>query len=146
MYSIDPGGNTLEIPVRKDWQSDETFEVEAVLICIDAQGCQTECASLSLNESNQWQGTFEEVKKSDAYGNEYVYKVKERVGRVMYGDSDALVYRGETYIVSIQGTPAEGFRITNCHQDGSTPGPETLSVSVEKRWDLQHAAGLAPIL
>ena len=32
MFSVDPGGNTLEIPVGKDWQSDETFEVEAVLI------------------------------------------------------------------------------------------------------------------
>ena len=41
MFSVDPGGNTLEIPVGKDWQSDETFEVEAVLIRIDVQGRQT---------------------------------------------------------------------------------------------------------
>ena len=142
MYSVDPGGDTMEIPVRKDWQSDETFEVEAVLICIDAQGDQTKCASLRLNESNQWRGTFEEVEKSDANGDEYVYQVKERVGNVMYGNGDALVYGGETYIVSIQGTPADGFLITNCRQ-GGTPGAKRLSVSVEKRWDL-HAAGLAP--
>lgn len=143
MYSVDPGGDTMEIPVRKDWQSDETFEVEAVLICIDAQGDQTKCASLRLNESNQWRGTFEEVEKSDANGDEYVYQVKERVGNVMYGNGDALVYGGETYIVSIQGAPAGGFLITNRHQGGSTPGPETLSVSVKKQWDL-HADGLAP--
>ena len=142
MFSVDPGGNTLDIPVGKDWQSDETFEVEAVLIRIDVQGRQTERASLRLNESNQWQGTFEEVEKSDANGDEYVYQVKERVGSVMYGDGDALVYGGETYSVSIRGTPAVGFLITNCRQ-GGTPGAKRLSVSVEKRWDLR-AAGLAP--
>lgn len=142
MFSVDPGGNTLEIPVGKDWQSDETFEVEAVLIRIDVQGCQTECASLRLNESNRWRGTFEKVEKSDADGNEYVYQVKERVGSVMHGDGDALVYGGETYSVSIRGTPADGFLITNRRQ-GGTPGAKRLSVSVEKRWDLR-AAGLAP--
>ena len=141
MFSVDPGGNTLDIPVGKDWQSDETFEVEAVLIRIDVQGRQTERASLRLNESNQWQGTFEEVEKSDANGDEYVYQVKERVGSVMYGDGDALVYGGETYSVSIRGTPAVGFLITNCRQ-GGTPGAKRLSVSVEKQWDLR-AAGLA---
>ncbi len=142
MFSVDPGGNTLEIPVGKDWQSDETFEVEAVLIRIDVQGRQTECDSLRLNESNRWRGTFEEVEKSDADGNEYVYQVKERVGSVMHGDGDALVYGGETYSVSIRGTPADGFLITNRRQ-GGTPGAKRLSVSVEKRWDLR-AAGLAP--
>lgn len=116
MFSVDPGGNTLEIPVGKDWQSDETFEVEAVLIRIDVQGRQTECDSLRLNESNRWRGTFEEVEKSDADGNEYVYQVKERVGSVMHGDGDALVYGGETYSVSIRGTPADGFLITNRRQ------------------------------
>ena len=144
MFSVDPGGNTLEIPVGKDWQSDETFEVEAVLIRIDVQGRQTECASLRLNESNRWRGTFEEVEKSDADGNEYVYQVKERVGSVMHGDGDALVYGGETYSVSIRGTPADGFLITNRRQ-GGTPGAQRLSVSVEKRWDLR-AAGSPPIL
>lgn len=109
MFSVDPGGNTLEIPVGKDWQSDETFEVEAVLIRIDVQGRQTECASLRLNESNRWRGTFEEVEKSDADGNRYVYQVKERVGSVMHGDGDALVYGGETYSVSIRGTPRTAF-------------------------------------
>lgn len=143
MYSVDPGGDTMEIPVRKDWQSDETFEVEAVLIRIDAQGDQKECASLGLNESNQWQGTFEEVEKSDAYGNEYVYQVKECIGGLMYGNGDKLIYGGNTYIVSIQSAPAGGFLITNRHQGGSTPGPETLSVSVKKQWVLR-AAGLAP--
>ena len=142
MFSVDPGGNTLEIPVGKDWQSDETFEVEAVLIRIDVQGRQTECASLRLNESNRWRGTFEKVEKSDADGNEYVYQVKERVGSVMHGDGDALVHGGETYSVSIRGTPADGFLITNRRQ-GGTPGAKRLSVSVEKRWDLR-AAGLAP--
>lgn len=142
MFSVDPGGNTLKIPVEKDWQSDETFEVEAVLIRIDKQGRQTECDSLRLNKSNQWRGTFEEVEKSDAYGNEYVYQVKERVGSVMRGDGDELVYDGETYSVSIGGTPAYGFLITNRRQ-GGTPGAQRLSVSVEKRWDLR-ASGLAP--
>lgn len=143
MFSVDPGGNTLDIPVGKDWQSDETFEVEAVLIRIDVQGYQKECASLRLNKSNRWRGTFEKVEKSDADGSEYVYQVKERIGSVMYDNGGKLEYGGNTYIVSIQGTPADGFLITNRHQGGSTPGTETLSVSVEKRWDL-HAAGLAP--
>ena len=142
MYSIDPGGNTLEIPVRKDWQSDETFEVEAVLIRIDVQGRQTECASLRLNKSNGWWGVFKNIEKSDADGNEYVYQVKERIGGVMYDNGGKLEYGGNTYIVSIQGTPAVGFLITNCRQ-GGTPGAKRLSVSVEKRWDLR-AAGLAP--
>ena len=143
MYSIDPGGDTMEIPVRKDWQSDETFEVEAVLIRTDEQGDQTECASLRLNKSNGWQGVFKNIKKNDVNGDAYRYQVKERIGSVMYDNGGELMYDGNTYIVSIQGTPESGFRITNRHQGGSTPGTETLSVFVEKRWDLR-AAGLVP--
>ena len=142
MYSVDPGGNTLEIPVRKDWQSDETFEVEAVLIRIDVQGRQTECASLRLNKSNGWWGVFKNIEKNDVNGDAYRYQVKERIGGVMYDNGGKLEYGGNTYIVSIQGTPAGGFLITNCRQ-GGTPGAKRLSVSVEKRWDLR-AAGLAP--
>ena len=61
----------------------------------------------------------------------------------MYGNGDKLIYGGEPYIVSIQSAPAGGFLITNRHKGGSTPGPETLSVSVKKQWVLR-AAGLAP--
>ena len=143
MFSVDPGGNTLDIPVWKDWWSDKTFEVEAVLIrSTDAQGGPTECASLRLNESNGWRGTFEEVEKSDADGNEYVYQVKERVGSDMYDNGDSLVHGEETYIVSIQATPESGFWITNALQ-GGTPSVQSVSVSVKKRWDLR-AAGLVP--
>ena len=141
MFSVDPGGNTLEIPVGKDWQSDETFEVEAVLIRIDEQGDQTECDSLTLNKGNGWWGEFENIEKYDENGDAYHYQVKERVGSVMHGDGDALVYGGETYSVSIGGTPADGFLITNRRQ-GGTPGAQRLSVSVEKQWDLR-ASGLA---
>lgn len=143
MYSIDPGGDTMQIPVGKYWQSDETFEVEAVLIRIDAQGDQEECASLTLNESNRWWGVFENIKKYDENGDAYHYQVKECIGGLMYGNGDKLIYGGETYIVSIQSAPAGGFLITNRHKGGSTPGPETLSVSVKKQWVLR-AAGLAP--
>lgn len=142
MYRADPGGDTMKIHVGKNWDFDKTFEVEAVLIRTDAQGGQTECASLKLNKSNGWQGVFENIKKYDESGNAYRYQVKERIGSVMYDDGDALVYGRETYSVSIQGTPEIGFLITNRHQGGSTPGTETLSVSVEKQWDLR-AAGLA---
>lgn len=143
MFSFDPGGDTMKIHVGKYWQSDETFEVEAVLICTDAQGHQTECASLPLNESNGWRDVFKNIKKYDENGDAYHYQVKERIGKVMYDNGDSLFYGGETYSVSIRGTPESGFRITNARQGGSTPGTETLSVSVEKRWDLR-AAGLAP--
>lgn len=143
MYSADPGGDTMEIPVRKDWQSDETFEVEAVLIRIDAQGDQRKCDSLTLNKGNGWRGVFKNIKKYDKNGDAYRYQVKECIGGLMYGNDDKLIYGGETYIVSIQSAPAGGFLITNRHKGGSTPGPETLSVSVKKQWDL-HADGLAP--
>ena len=144
MYRADPGGDTMKIHVGKDWDFDKTFEVEAVLIrSTNAQEGQTECASLKLNESNGWWGVFENIEKYDENGDAYHYQVKERVERDMYGNGDSLVHGGEPYIVSIQGAPEIGFRITNRHQGGSTPGPETLSVSVEKRWYL-HADGLAP--
>lgn len=142
MYSVDPGGDTMEITVGKYWQSDETFEVEAVLICIDEQGDQRECDFLTLNKGNGWRGVFKNIKKNDVNGDDYHYQVKERIGSVMYDNGGKLEYGGNTYIVSIQGTPADGFLITNCHQGGSTPGTETLSVSVEKQWDLR-ASGLA---
>lgn len=143
MYSADPGGDTMEIPVVKNWDFDKTFEVEAVLICTDAQGHQTECASLRLNESNGWRDVFKNIKKYDKNGDAYRYQVKECIGGLMYGNDDKLIYGGETYIVSIQSAPAGGFLITNRHKGGSTPGPETLSVSVKKQWVLR-AAGLAP--
>lgn len=130
------------IHVGKDWDFDKTFEVEAVLIRTNAQGGQTECASLKLNESNEWRGVFENIKKYDESGDAYRYQVKERIGGVKYDDGDALVYGGETYSVSIQGTPADGFLITNRRQGGSTPGTETLRVSVKKEW--VRAAGLDP--
>lgn len=142
MYRADPGGDTMKIHVGKNWDFDKTFEVEAVLIRTDAQGGQTECASLKLNKSNGWQGVFENIKKYDESGNAYRYQVKERIGSVMYDDGDALVYGRETYSVSIQGTPEIGFLITNRHQGGSTPGTETLRVSVKKKWVL--GAGLDP--
>lgn len=143
MYRADPGGDTMEIPVVKNWNFDKTFEVEAVLICTDAQGHQTECDSLTLNKGNGWWGVFENIEKYDENGDAYHYQVKERIGGLMYGNGDKLIYGGNTYIVSIQSAPAGGFLITNRHQGGSTPGPETLSVSVKKQWVLR-AAGLAP--
>ena len=56
-----------------------------------------------------------------------------------------LVYGGETYSVSIRGTPADGFLITNRRQ-GGTPGAKRLSVSVEKRWDPARRRRSPPIL
>lgn len=144
MFSVDPGGNTLEIPVGKDWQSDETFEVEAVLIRIDVQGRQTECASLRLNESNRWRGTFEEVEKERRRWQRIRLSGEgTRRERHAWRRRRAGLRRGDLQRIH-PGHAADGFLITN-RRPGRHARREKAQRFRRKARDAAPA-GLAPIL
>ena len=65
---------TTEIPVRKEWSDSET-EHSGVQVAL-MNGNAT-VATLTLNKDNAWTGTFTNLPKKDANGNDITYTVKE---------------------------------------------------------------------
>lgn len=65
---------TTEIPVRKVWSGPET-EHSGVQVAL-MNGNAT-VATLTLNKDNAWTGTFTNLPKKDANGNDITYTVKE---------------------------------------------------------------------
>ena len=66
--------DTTEIPVRKVWSGPET-EHSGVQVAL-MNGNAT-VATLTLNKDNAWTGTFTNLPKKDANGNDITYTVKE---------------------------------------------------------------------
>ena len=69
-YEID----TTEIPVRKVWRDSET-EHSGVQVAL--RNGNATVATLTLNKDNAWTGTFTNLPKKDANGNDITYTVKE---------------------------------------------------------------------
>lgn len=80
----------------------------------------------TLNESNNWTDTFENLPKYDENGVAYRYTVKETIDGADY-DNGAITLGGQPMTVSIDGNQEEGFTVTNSAQ-GET------SVTVNKVW------------
>lgn len=98
----------------------------AVTIQLYRNGTKLDNYTLTLNEDNNWTGSFSELTKYDENGVAYAYTVKETINGTDY-DSGAITLGGQPMTVSITGDQTNGFTVTNSAQ-GET------SVTVNKVW------------
>ena len=106
----------INIPVEKTWNDAENqdgIRPGSVIIKLLADGKDTG-KILTLNEDNEWKGTFTELDKNKA-GTEIVYTVQE----------DEVKY----YTPEISGDIEKGFLVTNTHT------PAKVTIQGTKTWD-----------
>lgn len=106
----------INIPVEKTWNDAENqdgIRPGSVIIKLLADGKDTG-KILTLNEDNEWKGTFTELDKNKA-GTETVYTVQE----------DEVKY----YTPEISGDIEKGFLVTNTHT------PAKVTIQGTKTWD-----------
>ena len=109
----------------------------AVTIQLYRNGTKLDNYTLTLNEDNNWTGSFSELTKYDENGVAYAYTVKETINGTDY-DSGAITLGGQPMTVSITGDQTNGFTVTNSAQ-GET------SVTVNKVWvDGSNASSTRP--
>lgn len=65
---------TTEIPVRKEWRDSEAEHLGVQVALMNGNAT---VATLTLNKDNAWRGTFTNLPKKDANGNDITYTVKE---------------------------------------------------------------------
>lgn len=106
-----PADNPLiEIPVTKVWDdNDSPNRPESVTVTLKGNG--KEVQTCTLSEAGGWKGTFTELPKNDAEGNAIEYTVEETAV--------------EYYSTTVEGTPADGFTITNLSRPWYPPFPHT---------------------
>lgn len=105
----------IKVDVTKVWVGDvKESEVHIVLI---KNGIETNQV-LTLNEENQWQGSFEDLPVMDEETSvaENVYTVNEVGAR-----DNELVVGEHKYIVSLEGDANNGFKITNTFEAPKVP-------------------------
>ena len=113
---------TINIPVEKVWLHDNGGEeglrtsVEVELFTVEGETETTTGKKLTLSESNQWKGTFENLVKY-ANGKEVTYTVKENT-------------ENSHYTTTVTGDNS-GFTVTN---DRDTTDI-TVDVKAKKVWD-----------
>ena len=99
---------THKIPVSKVWIGDALSEITVELL-LGEDVIQT----LTLNAANNWTALFDEVPKTDIYGVDLEYSVREVLA--------------DGYKTVIQGNDDQGFIITNTRY-------EETSIAVTKKW------------
>ncbi|MDY4041276.1 MAG: Cna B-type domain-containing protein, partial [Collinsella sp.] len=140
-----------EVAVKKAWTDEEgtalaADRVPAVEVGVQlyaapegGEAAEVENQSLTLNEENEWKGSFTGQYRYDSEGKALTYSVAETGlgddGRLSVGSgSDA-----RTFDVSVSGDQDSGFTVTN-----KLVNPK-LSVSVEKVWsDSDDQDGIRP--
>ena len=117
----------IDILVTKEWNdadNQDGIRPDSVIIKLLADGEDTG-KILTLNEDNEWKGTFTELDKNKA-GKEIAYTIKEEPVP-------------SEYEVAITGTAATGFLVTNTHT------PAKIEIPVEKTWDdAENQDGIRP--
>ena len=112
----------VSVNVTKSWvdtpeqQDKRPTSVTAVLM-----NGEEEVTKQELNESNNWETTFDELPMYDSLGNVIDYTVKEEVN-----ENDLYFYNS-----SVSGSIESGFTITNTF----TKPIDTTEVTVKKYWD-----------
>ncbi len=132
----------IDIPVTKVWEDKENqdqIRPDSVTVELRANGqavidpTTEEALSLTLNESNNWTGTFEDQPKN-AGGQAITYTVIENTTDVITG-TDGL----GTYAFEVTGSVASGFTVTNTHT------PALTKYKVTKAWvDANNQDGYRP--
>ncbi len=102
-----PAPSTIDIPVKKVWDGEALDSVKNYLL---VNGRRDSSKVLTLNESNNWEGTFTGLPKTDDTGKAIEYDVEE----------DTV----SGYNVSYSGDKT-GFTVTNKKRTPPPPVPET---------------------
>ena len=100
----------IEIPVTKKWIGPASKEVT---IHLEQNGIELK-DELTLSKSTDWQGSFKNLPKYDASGQEYQYLISEE--------------KDDDYQATITGNQQNGFVVTNRNL-------ETLTIPVVKKWN-----------
>ena len=106
----------ISIPVEKVWEDNNDQDGKrpnSVTVTLYADGQSTD-QSLTLNESNRWKGTFENLAEYEN-GKKINYTVQETPV--------------SGYASATTGSASEGFTITNSYT------PETITISGSKTWN-----------
>ena len=132
----EPEKETKEIKVSKVWDtSDKKAFAKEITVELYKNNEKTD-KTLTLNEDNNWQGTFENLDAKDENDKEITYTVKE------VGEKDnKITFDGKEFKVSYKAT-TDGYTITNSYNPPEEPKKEYRDICVEKAWDIR---GMKPI-
>ncbi|WP_208589497.1 Cna B-type domain-containing protein, partial [Gracilibacillus suaedae] len=112
-FTVDP----ISFNVEKSWNdadNQDGIRPDAITVKLLADGEETD-QELTLNEDNNWKGTFSDLLAIDQTGEEIQYSIEEEVV--------------EGYDTTITGNPEEGYVITNSHT------PERIDLAGTKTWE-----------
>ena len=116
----------VEVKVTKVWDDaddQDGIRPDSITVKLLADGEDAGVDPLTLNEKNKWTGTWTDLPKTDASGEEIEYTIEEVKTAVITGTDKA----GE-YEIEIKDADGE-FTITNTHT------PELIDINVTKVWD-----------
>ena len=99
---------TIDIPVSKEWASGTTKEPVTVELLRNGNATGV---TMTLDESNEWKGTFTDQPEYDSTGTKYIYTVKEIT---------------DDYTWSVSGSAENGFVITNGTREITAEDPPVL--------------------
>lgn len=125
-----------EIKVIKVWDTaDKKAVVDEIKVVLIKNGVETE-KTLTLNEKNEWKGSFKDLDVKDENDKDIIYSIKEA------GETDnKITFDGKEFKVSYKAS-SDGYTITNSYNPPEEPEKEYRDISVEKAWDIR---GMKPI-
>lgn len=128
----EPEKETKEIKVSKVWDTaDEKAFADKIEVVLIKNGVETE-KTLTLNEKNEWKGSFKDLDVKDENGKDITYTVKE-AGET----SGKITLDGKEFKVSYSGDEKDGYTITNSYNPPEEPKKEYRDICVEKAWDIR---------
>lgn len=133
----EPEKETEEIKVSKVWDtSDKKAFAKEITVELYKNNEKTD-KTLTLNEDNNWQGSFKNLDVKDENDKNITYTIKE------VGETDGkITFDGKEFKVSYSGDEKDGYTITNSYNPPEEPKKEYRDISVEKAWDIR---GMKPI-
>lgn len=120
-----------EIKVSKVWDTaDKKAVVDEIKVVLIKNDKETE-KTLTLNEKNEWKGSFENLAVKDENDKDITYTVKEA------GETNGkITFDGKEFKVSYKAS-SDGYTITNSYYPPEEPEKEYRDISVEKAWDIR---------
>ncbi|MBB5182090.1 Cna B-type domain-containing protein [Catenisphaera adipataccumulans] len=111
----------VEVKVNKQWAGGASGDFVTVDLL---QNGKKTGDQVTLNENNNWEATFEGLKKYDENGDEYKYTVAEK---------------NEEYDTEITGSVKDGFIISN------SPSTEQVTIPITKKWENDNVGSAVTI-
>ncbi|WP_058308511.1 Cna B-type domain-containing protein [Gracilibacillus massiliensis] len=132
--TFDAGETSIDVEkVWEDAENQDGIRPASIIVRLFANDESTD-KELTLNEANNWKGTFTELPELAQTGKEIDYSIKE------YSINEGTEIQGvEGYEITMTGNPSEGFVITNSHT------PELIDLNGTKTWnDADNQDGKRP--